>query len=115
MLDDSPLQPLIPNALFEPGKTMASADAIKLMKQLNIHPFDLLTRFITGDWDRTDVTANNNNPWAIEKGYRISAFFYFGNENGLLINTNQERSETRIVLANVTASKYAYKKSLVEI
>lgn len=90
-------QVIQPHVSFDLGQIVASPDAIKVMEQLKITPWQLLSRHRQGDWgdlDTEDWRANNR---ALQTGERIFSAYIVQDTKFWLI-TEANRSVTTILL-----------------
>ncbi len=90
-------------ALFRLGQTVATPGAIEVMERLGIHPLDLTTRHVTGDWGDLDAEDHAVNETALLSGARIfSVYGARGSDDCLWVITEAQddagrRSATTIL------------------
>jgi hypothetical protein len=83
--------------MFALGHVVGTPGAVKLLKQHNVNPADLLARHVTGDWgvlDPEDTAANNA---AVVDGSRLLSAYEVGEEKVWII-TEWDRSVTTLLL-----------------
>ena len=93
-----PPAPLIPGALFNPGKLCATQSALEALQSHNIDYLDLLQRFLTGDWESMIEKSIKHRHEAIREGKAIYAFYPISEYILLYVETNADRSMTSVYI-----------------
>jgi hypothetical protein len=102
MKDTPLLVPLIPGLRFEPGRLVATPDALEAMKTEACNPFELLVAHVTGDCEWLDDAQEEANRQALEKGGPILSFFPIARCLGIAIITAADRTQTTFELLHGT-------------
>ena len=79
------------------GRVLATPEALKLLIEVDGHPFDLLARHATGDWGELCAFDRRQNEIALRQGYRVLSSYSVGEERVWII-TEADRSITTILL-----------------
>ncbi|MCU4442136.1 type I restriction endonuclease subunit M [Acinetobacter pittii] len=83
--------------LFALGQVVATKNAVELMTQKCITPFDLLHRHQHGDWGDLNEPDREANEQALIENLRILSSYDFDNEK-IWIITEADRTLTTILL-----------------
>ena len=79
------------------GRVVATPGALKLLSEIEEHPFDLLARHAAGDWGDLCAFDRRQNQIALREGYRVLSSYPVGRECVWVI-TEADRSVTTILL-----------------
>jgi hypothetical protein len=79
------------------GRVMATPGALKLLLEVDGHPFELLARHATGDWGNLCAFDRRQNQIALREGYRVLSSYPIRTERVWVI-TEADRSITTILL-----------------
>ena len=98
-----PLRPSIinlapENPLFPLGKLVATPEAIELLRQHELSPFDYVTRHWQGDWGDLEAEDVEANKAALQYGTRLFSSHRIGDGDKLWIITEADRSSTTLLL-----------------
>lgn len=86
------------NPRFPLGKLVATHGAIDMLKELQLSPFDFISRHWQGDWGDlcpADIEANNQ---ALQNGTRLMSAYGVDGGRKLWIITEADRSATTLLL-----------------
>lgn len=84
--------------LFPLGKTYATPDAVALLQELELSPFEFIARHWQGDWGDLATEDVEANAAALRYGYRLLSSYEIGSGQKLWIITEADRSATTLLL-----------------
>ena len=79
------------------GRVVATPGALKLLEGAREHPFELLARHATGDWEELCAFDRRQNQVALRDGYRVLSS-YETPAGTVWVITEADRSITTILL-----------------
>ncbi len=87
----------LPHALFEPGRIVATPEALRALEGAGLMPDALLDRHLRGDWGDLDEHDRQENERALDGARLVSAYDLPTGRTVWLI-TEEDRSVTTMLL-----------------
>lgn len=85
--------------LFSLGRVVATPGALEILKNNEIHPGDLLSRHIIGDWGELSTDDSLANDEAVKTGEdRILSSYCLKDKSEIWVITEGDRSATTLLL-----------------
>lgn len=86
--------------LFPLGRCVITPEAQTALESIDVVPFAVLGRHLSGDWSEMDRHDRRANRAAINKGARVFSAYNLANNIRVYVITEADRSSTTILLPN---------------
>jgi len=84
--------------LFSLGDVVATPGALEILMKVGLHPGQLITRHVTGDWGDLDDEDKKENEVSLEKGHRLLSSYKLETGEKIWVITEGDRSVTTLLL-----------------
>ena len=83
---------------FPLGQVVATAGALRVLKEKHVSPDLLLTRHQNGDWGKIPEEDRTENELSLRHGFRLMSSYPIGADEKIWVITEADRSVTTILL-----------------